>query len=147
MSDTLETTANLLAGNARFTVQHDETGKRFTYWFNAPKTGKNKGVIVARLLTGANNEADYTDVGTIDPATGVLTLTGTVGTGETRDTLPESVALLRWFAVLAASKQPVPAGVTLHHAGKCLACGRTLTVPYPDNPYRPVGLGPECGSR
>lgn len=144
MTDTLATTENLLAGNARFTVQHDESGKRFTYWFNAPKTGKNKGTIVARLLTGTNNETDYTDVGTIDPATGVLTLTGT---GETRDTLPESVALLRWFAVLAVSKAAVPDGFALYHAGKCLACGRTLTVPFPDNPYRPVGLGPECGSR
>lgn len=147
MSDALTTTANLLAGNAKFTVQHDESGQRFTYWFHAPKTGKNKGVVVAKLLTGSNNDADYTEVGTINPETGELTLTGKVGTGETRDKLPASVALLRWFAKLAASKATVPAGVTLHHSGHCLRCGRTLTVPYPDNPYRPHGLGPECGSK
>ncbi len=147
MENTLGSTGNLLAGNAKFTILHNESGKRFTYWIITPKTGKDKGQIIARLLTGSDNNNDYTDIGTIDRSSGELTITGRVGSGETRDSLPESIALIRWFAVLAATDQPIPAGLTLHHAGKCLACGRTLTVPYPANPYRKFGLGPECGSK
>jgi hypothetical protein len=147
MTDTLENCKNLLAGNAKFTVVHNESGTRFTYWFNTPKNGKNKGIIIARLLTGANNETDYSDIGTINPETGEVFLTGKIGTGETKNTLPDSIALLRWIAKLAADKQDCPEGITIHHAGKCLACGRTLTVPFPENPYRKVGLGPECGSK
>ncbi len=145
---TLDTCANLLAGHALFTILHNESGTRFTYHFYAAKTGKCKGVIQARLLTGPQNTSDYTEIGTIDPATGAVTLTGKIGTGEKgKNSVPESVALLRWVAKLAADKSPVPAGLTVHHAGHCLRCGRVLTVPYPANPYRIYGLGPECGGK
>ena len=148
MSDEkLINTKNILAGNAKFSIRHDETGERYTYWLNVPKIGKNKGVIVAKLLTGQNNEADYTEIGTIDSTTGELTLTGKIGNGETRKEVPTSVALIRWFVKLAIEGKDVPSGVTLHHSGRCLACGRTLTVEYPTNPYRIWGLGPECGSK
>lgn len=143
MTDTLSTCENLLAGNANFTILHDESGERYTYQIARPKTGKNKGKLIARLLTGANNEADYTDLGEIDD-NGDLKLTGRVGTGKE---VPNSVALIRWAVKLATAKQNVPNGLTLHHAGKCLACGRKLTVPFPTNPYRPFGLGPECGAK
>lgn len=146
-NEILTTTSTLLAGNAKFTIVHDESGERYTYWLNVPKTGKNKGVIVAKLLVNSNNEADYAEIGTINPTTGEITLTGKIGTGATRKEVPTSVALIRWFVKLAIEKKDVPSGVSLHHAGKCLACGRTLTVPYPDNPYRIYGLGPECGSK
>lgn len=136
---TLETCDNLLAGNAIFTAVGG--GERYTYHLYTAKTGKLKGVVQVRLLTGPNNVADYTEVGTIDPATGVLTLTG-------RQTeKARSTALIRWLVKLAIEKKPVPAGIELHHAGYCLACRRLLTVPYPANPYRVYGLGPECGSK
>lgn len=146
MSDILNTTKYLLAGNAKFTVRH-ESGERYTYHFRTPKTGKNKGIIIASLLTGSNNDDDFTEVGTLNPENGELTLTGKIGTGESRNTVPTSIALLRWVAVLAVNAEPIPEGLTIHHSGHCLRCGRTLTVPYPDNPYRIHGLGPECGSK
>lgn len=138
---TLESCENLLAGNAIFTALHDESGTRFTYHLYTAKTGKLKGVVQVRLLTGPQNTSDYTEVGHIDATTGVLTLTGKI------TEKPDSVALIRWLVSLAIAGKSAPTGITLHHAGHCLRCGRTLTVPYPANPYRVYGLGPECGSK
>jgi hypothetical protein len=137
----LESCSNLLAGNAIFTALHDASGERYTYHLYAAKTGKLKGVIQARLLTGPNNCDDYTELGNIDATTGVLTLTGRTTEAAA------SVQLVRWLVSLAIAGKPAPAGITLHHAGHCLRCRRLLTVPYPANPYRVFGLGPECGSK
>lgn len=137
----LESCSNLLAGNAIFTALHDATGERYTYHLYAAKTGKLKDVLQVRLLTGPNNVEDYSEVGTVNPETGVLTLTARITEAAT------SVQLIRWLIKLAIAKQPAPAGVTLHHAGYCLRCRRLLTVPYPANPYRVYGLGPECGAK
>ncbi|MFX8731669.1 hypothetical protein ABTM48_21210, partial [Acinetobacter baumannii] len=79
----------------------------------------------------------YSEVGTVNPETGVLTLTARITEAAT------SVQLIRWLIKLAIAKQPAPAGVTLHHAGYCLRCRRLLTVPSPANRYRVYGLGPE----
>ena len=142
---TLDTTAHLLAGNARFTILHPQSQTRYTYHVVRPNSGKDKGRTFARLLTGPQNTADYTEIGEVNPETGVITLTGRIGKRESG--CPESLALIRWVLALAVKKAPVPEGLELHHAGFCLRCGRTLTVPFPDNPFRPFGLGPECGAK
>lgn len=145
MSDLLKTCKYLLAGNARFTVAHPESGARFTYHVYTAKNGRDKGVTVAKLLTGPNNTADYTRIGIVDVKTGEIELDANIGTGKAG--VPESAALIRWFCRLAVAGADVPEGLELIHAGCCLACGRTLTVPYPDNPYRIYGLGPDCGAK
>ncbi len=140
-NDLLQSTENLIAGNALFTVQHGE--ERYTYHFIRPKTGKEEGQLIVRLLTGPNNTQDYTRLGIIDDK-GNLDLD--IGIGQGKE-VPNSIALARWLAKLATEKKPTPEGLEIVHAGKCLRCGRTLTVPFPDNPYRPYGLGPECGQK
>ena len=145
MSDLLNTCKHLLAGHAKFTVQHEATGERYTYEFYTAKQGKEKGVCVASLLTGQNNDSDYTRLGVIDTTTGELDLDAKIGSGAAG--VPTPAALARWIAKLAFQAQDVPEGLQVIHAGCCLRCGRTLTVPYPDNPYRPYGLGPECGAK
>jgi len=144
MSDLLKTTENLLAGNARFTVVCPESGERFTYHIHKPKQGRHKGRYLVDLLTGPNNTADYSRLGEVDDK-GNLDLDDKIGTGAAG--VPVSAALARWIVALAFKSEPVPAGIEVHHAGCCLRCGRVLTVPYPDNPYRIFGLGPECGAK
>ena len=134
----LETLTNILAGNAVFTAVGG--GERYTYKLYIAKTGKLKGVVQVRLLTGPNNVDDYEEIGQFD-ANGVLILTGHVSHK------PNSVGFIRWLVALARAGKPIPTGVEIHHAGYCLRCGRLLTVPYPQNPYRIYGLGPECGSK
>jgi len=143
MSDLLSTTAHLLAGNALFTARHPASGERYTYHVATKKNGREKGLTVAKLLTGPNNTGDYTRLGLVDADTGELDLDASVGTNG--KTVPTSVALLRWLLARAAKGEAVPEGIEIHHAGCCLKCGRTLTVPVSDNAYRAFGLGPECG--
>lgn len=143
--DILQSCENLLAGNALFTVVHPASGERFTYHFKRPKQGREKGQLLVNLLTGPNNTADYSRVGVVAEDGRTLELDAGIGTGQAG--VPVSAALARWLVQLAADKRPVPAGLELHHAGQCLRCGRVLTVPYPQNPYRIYGLGPECGAK
>jgi hypothetical protein len=139
----LKTCEHLTAGNALFTVLHPASGERYTFHFSRPKQGREKGKLVVNLLTGPHNTADYTRVGVVADDGITLELDGDI----CRAGVPVSVALARWLIKLSYDKAPVPAGLEVHHAGKCLRCGRVLTVPYPSNPYRPYGLGPECGLR
>ena len=132
-ADLLESTEHLLAGHALFTAVMSEE-ERYTYSINTPKQGKYKGRTFVRLLTGPNNTNDYQLVGEVQ--NGILQLTGKMGHG----VIPNSVALIRWLVHLANIKSPTPEGLKIYHAGQCLHCGRVLTVPFPDNPYRKLGL-------
>lgn len=143
--DLLKSCEHLTAGNALFTVAHPETGERYTYRFKRPKQGREKGKLILELLTGPVNTASYSRIGVVAEDGVTVELDAGIGTGKAG--VPVSAALARWLVKLAHDKAPVPAGLELHHAGQCLRCGRVLTVPYPDNPYRPYGLGPECGAK
>lgn len=140
--DHLTNLSDLFAGNAVFTVVSGE--ERYTFHFYAPTNGRHRGRLMARLLTGPNNTADYSDLGVIDPATGELALEGMYAIRGGKVTLP--AALARWVAALAFQKANVPDGIEVVASGHCLRCRRLLTVPYPDNPYRLRSLGPECGA-
>ena len=146
-ADCLESTENLLAGNALFTLYCPETEERYTYHVHMPKNGKHKGKTLVQLLVGPINTRDYAEIGEFNAETGEINLTGKIATNPDQKQVPLSVALIRYVLKLAKDKAPVPAGMELHHAGQCLRCGRVLTVPYPANPYRIYGLGPECGSK
>ena len=59
MKDTLQF---ILAGNALFTVENAQTGNRFTFKVRKPDDDKPHFVSV---LTGADNEHDYSFLGTV----------------------------------------------------------------------------------
>lgn len=139
--DFLTTTANLLAGNAIFTAVGPNE-ERYTFHFYSAKSGKEKGIMIVKLMTGPNNMKDYRRLGYVED--GQLILDAGIGT---RETVPTSAALARWLVKLATESAPVPNGVRIVHAGRCLCCSRRLTVPFPENPYRPMGLGPICGGK
>lgn len=121
-----------LGGNARMTAVSHKTGQRFTYRIRRPSEEKPWFV---QVLTGSDNEADYTFFGTIFPD------------GSFRHSrkaqVTEDAPSARAFAWLWSHLRldgDLPQGLDLHHEGRCGRCGRTLTVPESIE----SGFGPEC---
>jgi hypothetical protein len=91
------------------------------------------------MLTGADNENDYTYVAKLDPAYGHVNLTR--GSHVTAASHPYRI-LARVIARIWADEGDVieAAGWKVYHVGRCGRCGRTLTVPESIE----SGIGPEC---
>jgi hypothetical protein len=123
----------VLGGNAVFTIESVGTGTRFTYKVRASDT---REVFFVSLLSGSDNEADYTYLGTIfasDPLTYRHGRKSRVGADA------GSVKAFEWlWRQVSAGRLPATVGVW--HEGRCGRCGRTLTVPSSIE----SGFGPEC---
>ena len=124
-----------LAGNARFTLVSKKTGTRFTFRIRHP--GEDRPWFVS-LLTGSDNESDYTFFGTIF-------LDGTFRPSKKSPIGPTapSVKGFDWFWKHLTANDPfdlLPPQVNVHHEGRCGRCGRALTVPESIE----SGFGPEC---
>lgn len=123
----------MLAGNARVTLVSSKTGTRFTFRI-ATEEGKPHFVAV---LTGSNNDTDYTFVGTIFEDKAYV--------HGRRSRINPEAACTKAFAwawkYLAAGR--MPPGCEVFHEGRCGRCARTLTTP--ESLTR--GLGPECAQR
>jgi hypothetical protein len=121
----------ILAGNARVTVVSKKSQARFTYRVRRPAGDKPWFVSV---LTGSDNENDYTFFGTIF-ANMELRHSRKSSIGEEAP----SVVAFRWlFSHLLRGN--LPETVEVHHEGRCGRCGRALTVPESIE----SGFGPEC---
>jgi hypothetical protein len=122
-----------LAGNARFTVVSKKTNARFTFRVRQPE-GKPWFVSV---LTGADNESDYTFLGTIfQDGTFRHSPRSAIGASA-----PSATAFAwLWDRTRSNAFDLMPAQVDVHHEGRCGRCGRTLTVPESIE----SGFGPEC---
>ena len=132
----------VLGGRAIFTVSNPQ-GDRYTFKVTQkePQEGSRytaPSYFVA-LLTGSDNEADYTYVGILDPATGAVKLTR--ASRYTDGTV--AVKVIRWALAQLWKGRTLPDGYAVHHVGKCGRCGRTLTVPESVL----SGFGPECSAR
>lgn len=123
-----------LAGNATLTLKSKKTGTRFTYRVRQPDEDKPHFV---GLLSGPDNEASYTFLGTI------------FSSGEyrhgARSTLQHDAPSARAFSWFwdAMSHNVLPEQLEVWHEGRCGRCGRKLTVPE----SIANGLGPECAKR
>lgn len=117
-----------LAGNAVFTIVSLKTQARYTYRVRRAKDGKD--IWFVSLLTGQNNESDYTYLGVI--RNGAFSLTAK--SGMKADSLP--VAAFAWFFRIAGQS----AAVEMWHAGRCGRCGHLLTTPE----SIAAGFGPVC---
>lgn len=124
-----------LAGNATFTIVSLKTGTRFTYKVRASDDGK---VFFVKVLTGSDNENDFTFLGTIWSDSRVFRRGNRAPISEEA---PSSKAFARFWSKLLAGS--IPETLEFHHAGRCGRCGRKLTTP--ESVQR--GLGPECSSR
>lgn len=139
------------AGNATFTLELPSTfvsahGCKPWYTFNvslwpADRNKLNRDIFNVSLLSGPNNDADYSYLGQLNPHNGDVRLTKASKFND--ESWP--VRLLRrvMFRLWAGDLEPVfAAGFDIKHSGYCGRCGRKLTVPSSIE----TGLGPVCAN-
>lgn len=125
----------MYAGNALFTLVSKRTGARFTYKIR--KADDNSPLRFVRVLSGPDNENDYSYIGYINDNDKGKLMAGKKG----RPNAPSFVAL-NW-ALKHLCADSAHDELEFYHAGKCGACGRTLTVPESIE----TGMGPICRGR
>jgi len=130
----------IFAGNATFTVVSGKTGTRFTYKISRAKGDNDDRPYFVMVLTGSNNEGDYTYAGFIPADDLTKIIRGRKGR---LDSKAPSIVALSWVLRAAAQKPEALANIEFWHEGKCGACGRKLTVPESID----SGLGPVCAGR
>lgn len=120
------------AGRAVFTVANPK-GEHYTFRIGHSKPEQP---LFVGLLTGPNNEADYTYMGIYNPEVNQVRLTAKSRYNE--ETTP--VKVVRWALKQVVEGKPLPAGYSIQHEGKCCRCGRALTDPVSIE----MGIGPVC---
>ena len=121
----------MLAGNATFTVVNTETNNRFTF---KVRKGDDRKPHFVSVLTGSDNENDFTFLGSIFP-------NRQYRHGQ-RSTIPitaQSAKVFEWL-FRKIYFDSLPTCIKIHHEGRCGRCGRKLTVPESIE----SGFGPEC---
>jgi len=134
--------AFLLAGKATFTVSNPK-GERYTYRVSKVQDPGRKPVWFVGLLTGPQNESDYSYLGMVVTQGSRLTVKTTLRSKLKADAKP--VAVLAWALRVIGAKGSYtpPQGYSILHSGHCGRCGRLLTVPE----SIALGLGPECAGK
>jgi Family of unknown function (DUF6011) len=122
----------MFAGNATVTIREGQT--RYTYRIRAAKN--NPGIHFVALLTGPDNEDDYTYLGTVFDRE-VFRLTKKSLWQKT------SSPVVIFNRTLNYLVKGLRLDMEIWHEGRCGHCGRKLTVP--ESIAR--GIGPECVSR
>jgi len=125
-----------LAGNARVTLRSEATGARFTYRIRAKRGDVASPLRFVEVLTGSDNESDYSYLG-------VIRDNGFRTTGKSRISAdaPSAVALAWAWPHIAAGR--IPPALSVFHEGRCGRCARPLTDPVSIE----RGLGPECAGK
>jgi hypothetical protein len=122
-------------GRAIFTVANNK-GEHYTFRIGRSKPEQP---LFVGLLTGPDNETNYTYMGVYEPARHSVRLTAK--SKYTPDSAPTKV--VNWAIRQVAEKTVLPDGYSIQHEGKCCKCGRTLTDPTSIS----LGIGPECRSK
>lgn len=131
-SDADKARAFFLGGDARFTLVSWRTGARYTYRVRVGQGDRAPHFVL--VLTGSNNESDYTFLGTIFEGRDYRH-----GRNSTIGLEAPSARAFGWaWRWLAAGKMPPECDV--HHEGRCGRCGRALTTPESIE----SGFGPVC---
>jgi Family of unknown function (DUF6011) len=124
------------AGDAIFTLVSRTTGSRYTYKAQKPKNSHDPTMRFIRVLTGPDNNNDYTYMGVMSQ--GQFRLTGK--SRLTAEALP--VKALDYALAALTQRKEIPSTLEIWHEGRCGRCGRRLTVPSSIE----AGIGPECAS-
>lgn len=152
-----------LGGDAIFTLENVTNGKRFTYRLTAgdPREGQDpaRAPIFVKILTGSNNEEDYTLYGMIfrddrgQPCFNLRRFDGTWGAKKFDSPIGEtapSAKGIAWLLERIRENRSAPLlfgdldeRFAVYHEGRCCRCGRTLTVPASIE----SGVGPDCAAR
>lgn len=130
----------ITAGRAILTVSNNN-GQYYTYRIKMKDADAAylTPCYFVSLLTGPNNMADYTYLGILDPATGVVRLTR--ASHYNNDSLP--VKVINWAMAMVYGDHTLPPGYAIQHANRCGCCARRLTTPESIE----IGIGPECRER
>lgn len=133
----------MLAGNAIVTLVSKKTGERFTYRIRNPKLESATSVYYVDVLTGPNNEADYTPLSVLALENGQLH-NYRASISRIGNDAPSAIAF-RWAAqhLLIKPSELVLELLDVFHEGRCSRCGRLLTNPSSVG----LGLGPECAQK
>ncbi|RLB46237.1 MAG: hypothetical protein DRJ42_28110 [Deltaproteobacteria bacterium] len=143
----------ILGGHGTFTARSLRTGSRLTFRLSRPRhSDAGDARIYVRVLTGPENTADYTWLGTFRTADrdwrGRTYAAG--WTHSRKSDIGESAPSARTVAwllprVLRGGRHldAVMEQTEFWHEGRCGACGRKLTVPESIK----SGIGPVCAGR
>lgn len=128
----------VISGNAHLTVKTPKG--HHTYWVEKVEANDRfPEAFFVKLLTGPNNETDYSYLGKLDTFTGQVTTTA-------RSTMPADAYPVRLINRVLARvwcddhDAYLSQGYDTLHDGKCGRCGRKLTTPRSIE----TGVGPEC---
>ena len=120
----------IFAGKALFTVENRKTGNRFT--FKVCVCDRDENLYFVSVLNGPDNYYNYTYLGIVRNKVD-FTLTK-------KSRYTENCQSYKVFKWLLANLNNLPEFIEINHEGKCLRCGRRLTVPESIK----SGFGPEC---
>ena len=129
------------AGNATCTIVSKSSGKRITFKFSRPDEQPNRQrPIFVNVLTGSDNNSDYTFAGTIwiNPTGYHFNLSK-----KTNLTMSApSMLALAWLlkSLNTGADEKMLRQAEFWHEGRCGRCGRKLTVPQSIE----SGFGPDC---
>lgn len=127
----------VLAGRAVFTLRSRRTGDRFTYQVKARDISDPRTVWFVSVLTGAQNDSDYSYLGFINAEE--VFVNGGVKSRIGYDAPSAKGFAWFWRHVDALDLEQVE----VWHEGACGRCGRALTDPE----SIASGLGPVCRGR
>lgn len=119
----------ILAGNATFTILNTYTKNRFTFKLHKSKSTE---IFYLSVLTGSDNESNYTYLGFIKD--------GSLLHGGRKTSISKDATIFKSIDWVLRHVNVLPENVEVWHEGKCGKCGRKLTVPSSIE----SGLGPEC---
>ncbi len=128
----IKTSKFFTGGRAVFTVANNK-GQHYTF-----RIGRSKETqpFFVGLLTGPNNESDYTYVGIYNNENHTVRLTSK--SKYTTDSKP--VKVIQWAIKQVVEGNPLPEGYSIRHEGRCCCCGKPLTDPESIL----LGIGPIC---
>lgn len=145
LTDHAAITKFIQAGNARFTLRSAKTDKRYTYRMtykapdpNHPKFRTQMGIWFVSVLTGPDNEANYTYLGFVKEGTTLFVH------GDKSKISPDapSATAFRWFWTRLIDQKPLDQ-LEFFHEGRCGHCARPLTDPISIT----TGFGPDCSEK
>lgn len=135
----------ILAGDAIFTIR-SHTGNRYTYRITQadpnPNYPNSKPASFVKVLTGPDNNSDYTYLGMITQQEPTV-VRCTKASAKSLVNGPSHKGLEWLLRQLMSGTSAWRARAELFHEGRCCRCGRRLTTP--ESVER--GLGPECFSK
>jgi len=133
----LAASAALDNSRAIYTIESRKTGTRYTYRVTAPRDMRGQhqpAILWVSLLTGPNNDVDYTYIGLlsyVDRVTGYGYRHG----GDRIGPNAPGVQAIRW-----ALRNRHHTRLAWYSDGRCSRCRRTLTTPESVT----YGIGPTC---